>query len=214
MSELQHRLEKLVLRLDYMGMRVEQIVLDSLEALDKTDVHAADEVIANDEAIDSEEVQIEQECIRLLALYQPAAVDLRTICTIIKVNSDLERIADLAVTIGKQVKHAFSNQVDILQYDGLDRLKSQALESLGRAVRMLAANDMATAKKIIEFDTKIDESYKKLVGEVLSRNETAVVSITMINIARALERIGDLCSNIAEDIIFLRTGDIVRHSSD
>lgn len=212
MSELQKRLQSLMLRLDYMGMRVEQQVHDSVEALQKKDVDAANRIQEFDEKVDREEVEIEQECIRLLALYQPAAIDLRTICTIIKVNNDLERIADRAVNLAKQVAHIISNELDLSDYPDLVPLKETVFDMLSRTVRMINTTEIHTAKEVIEMDDMVDNRYKSLLQMILSRNESAAKAITANNIAKGFERIADLCTNISEDIIFLRTGEIVRHA--
>jgi phosphate transport system protein len=215
MTELQDRLNQLVLRLDRMGMRVEQAVIDALRAATEGDVQAGAAVDDNDSIVDREEVEIEQECVRLLALYQPAAVDLRTICTIIKVNSDLERIADLSASIGRRVKHVVKDHLDFCEDAGFCELRDATLEQLGRTVRMLTATDASTARAVINGDQEIDRAYGEYVRGVLDAEDRhaggAEPAMTRINLAKALERIGDLCTNIAEDVIFLRTGDIVRH---
>jgi phosphate transport system protein len=217
MSELQSRLNTLVLRLDHMGMRVEQALADALRALRKNDEKAGQAVDENDPVIDREEVEIEQECIRLLALYQPAAVDLRTLCTIIKINSDLERIADLAAGMGRRVKHLVEEKIVLAEYEEFDHLAHATQDAVGRTVRMLSRTDVETAWKVIRSDDLIDKGYKHLVQAVLEKEDRRTGGLsgamTVINLAKALERIGDHCTNIAEDIIFLRTGDIVRHSA-
>lgn len=216
MAELQERLEKLILRLDLMGMRVEQALADAIHAIKNGDVSGGQNVNRRDSAIDREEVEIEQECIRLLALYQPAAIDLRTICTIIKANNDLERIADLAAGIGRRVKHATGNQIDFECYPDFDHLVSITTDILGKTVRTLKAADSDNAQKIIKADDDIDHCYREFVSGILANQnqsaETVETALTLINLAKAMERIGDLCTNIAEDIIFLKTGDIVRHA--
>lgn len=216
MSELQSRLDKLVLRLDHMGMRVEQAVIDALSALRKSDMQAGIAVDKNDPIIDREEVEIEQDCIRLLALYQPAAIDLRTLCTIIKINSDLERIADLAASMARRVKHVVANKVSLEKYKEFEHLAQLTVDILGRTVRMLSSTDTAVARKVIESDALIDKGYRHVVQTVLEHEDRRVggagAAMTVINLAKAMERIGDHCTNIAEDIIFLRTGDIVRHA--
>ena len=216
MPELQNRLNKLVLRLDHMGMRVEQAVIDALHALRKGDAEAGLAVDQADPVIDREEVQIEQECIRLFALYQPAAIDLRTLCTIIKVNSDLERIADLAASMGRRVKHVVSDDVALEEYKEFEHLAQATVDILGRTVRMLSGTDTDAAREVINSDTLIDKGYRHVVQSVLEHEDRRIggagPAMTVINLAKAMERIGDLCTNIAEDVIFLRTGDIVRHS--
>jgi phosphate transport system protein len=216
MSELQSRLNKLVLRLDRMGMRAEQAVIDAVHALQKGDIQAGLQVDENDRVIDAEEVEIEQECIRLLALYQPTAIDLRTICTIIKVNNDLERVADLAASIGRRVKDVVVNSCSLHDRPAFDTLTRDMLDILGRTVRLIPASDTDSAKRIIQFDQQVDRGYHNVVQSALSveggRPGGAERALVIINLAKAMERIGDMCTNIAEDIIFLRTGDVVRHS--
>ncbi len=216
MSELQERLEKLLRRLDLMGMRTEQALVDAIRAAREGDIDAGLEVNQRDSLIDREEVEIEQECIRLLALYQPAAIDLRTICTIIKVNSDLERIADLAASIGRRTKHVVEDGIDFSRYDSFDPLVDATADTLGRTIRTLRASDTTAAQGVINSDDLIDEAYKRFVRSVLDTESKKAggveAAMTLINIAKAMERIGDLCTNIAEDIIFLRTGDIIRHA--
>ena len=216
MAELQQRLEKLLLRLDRMGMSVEQALSDALRAVNDADVQAGQLVNQQDSEIDREEVCIEQECIRLFALYQPTAIDMRTLCTVIKVNNDLERIADLAASIGKRVKHVAEDEINFEQYPDFDTMARIASDILSRTVRMLNAADTTTAYSVIESDDDLDLSYSKFVRSVLDTEGKQLggvqTAMTLINLAKALERIGDLCTNIAEDIIFLRTGNIVRHS--
>jgi phosphate transport system protein len=216
MSELQSRLDKLVLKLDYMGMRVEQALADAVRAIEEGDPEAGREVDEHDSLIDREEVEIEQECVRLLALYQPAAIDLRTICTIIKSNSDLERIADLAAGMGRRVRHLVDDEIDLEQYPEFRHLARATMDQVRRTVRILSAPDAATARVIIDGDEQIDKGYWHLVRSVLDSQEGRIggaeAAMTLINLAKAMERIGDLCTNIAEDIIFMRTGDIIRHA--
>lgn len=217
MNELQSRLHRLTLRLDHMGLRVEQAVADALAAVDSGDLDAGLAVDAADSVIDREEVEIEQECIRLLALYQPTAIDLRMICTVIKINNDLERIADLACSIGRRVKHVVNDKVPLAENVGYQRLCQDILDVLGTTVRILSTTDPVTARGVIKSDNRVDEDYWLFVRSVLDGENTGIggvePAITMINLAKALERIGDHCTNIAEDIIFLRTGEVVRHAS-
>ena len=215
MSELQKRLEKLLLRLDHMGLRVEQAVMDAIEALKGNNVGAGQKVDEDDRIIDREEVEIEQECIRLLALYQPAAIDLRTICMVIKVNSDLERIADKAGSIGRRVKHVAAENIRLSDYAGFEQLEQKTVEILRGTVRLLGSADLQSSEQIRQAEARIDEIYNEVVGGILEREGQRVggaeVALTLILLARAFERISDLCSNIAEDVIFLKTGDIIRH---
>jgi phosphate transport system protein len=203
-----------MLKLDHMGMRVEQALMDALRAVREGDLTGGLSLQERDAFIDRTEVEIEAECIRLLALYQPAAIDLRTLCTIIKVNSDLERIADLASNIGRQVRYVIEESVPVRDFPEYDALASLVGDELSMTTRMLNVADTGEAERVIHLDREVDEVHRKLIESVLEAGERGVspeATLTLINLGRALERIGDHCTNIAEDVIFLRTGDIVRH---
>jgi phosphate transport system protein len=205
-----------MLRLDRMGMRCQQAVLDAIAAAEERDADAGSLVDEQDAEIDREEVDIEQECIRLLALYQPAAVDLRTICFAIKVNNDLERIADKAASIGRRVKHVAAERIDLAQYPGWTDLVREVTDRLDKTLRAIATRNLDAARAVIASDPNVDAAYGRFVRTALTkeRSDPAGVDVvlTLTLLARALERIGDLCTNIAEDVVFLCTGDIVRHA--
>lgn len=216
MSELQKRLESLLLRLDRMGLRTEQAVHEALRAVAEGDVLAGEQVDEEDALIDAEEIEIERECVRLMALYQPTAIDLRTLVFAIKANSDLERIADKAAHIGRRVKHLVAEGIrlsDLPEYGDLVRV---ALDALGRTVRLLSRPEAEAARQVIALDQAINHAYKKLARRALADpglRADVDRTLTVFLLARALERIGDLCTNVGEDVVFLCTGDIVRHPS-
>ena len=216
MRQLQGRLDRLMLRLDLMGMRCQQAVLDALAAAEDRDADAGSLVDEQDSEIDREEVDIEQECIRLLALYQPAAVDLRTICFVIKANNDLERIADKAASIGRRAKHVAAERIDLAQYPGWTDLVREVTERLDKTLRAIATRNLDAARAVIASDPGVDDAYGRFARTALTRERSdpagVDVVLTLTLLARALERIGDLCTNIAEDMVFLCTGDIVRHA--
>ncbi|HAU37093.1 MAG TPA: phosphate transport system regulatory protein PhoU [Phycisphaerales bacterium] len=216
MSELQKNLEKLALRLDRMGMQVAQAVDNGLKAIADRDVAAGEKVDEDDSKIDREEVEIEQECINLLALYQPTAIDLRRICCIIKVNSDLERIADIAARLGRRVKHIVAGDIRLEDFPGYAPLVAATREILSLTVRMLNSTDAELPRQVIAADHKLDSAYAKFAREALDAGRKTPdidTALTLALLARSLERIGDHCTNIAEDIFFLITGDIIRHSA-
>ena len=216
MPQLQNHLDRLMLRLDRMGMRCQQAVLDAVAAAEERDADAGSLVDAQDTEIDREEVDIEQECIRLLALYQPAAVDLRTLCFIIKANNDLERIADKAASIGRRVKHVTEERIDLAKYPGWTDLVREVTGRLDQTLRTITTRNLDAARAVIASDPNVDAAYGRFVRAALTRERSdpagVDVVLTLTLLARALERIGDLCTNIAEDGVFLCTGDIVRHA--
>jgi phosphate transport system protein len=216
MPELLRRIDHLMLRLDRMGLRCQQAVLDALAAVETRDVAAGAAVEMGDADIDREEVEIEQECIRLLALYQPAAGDLRTVCFAIKANNDLERIADKAASIGHRIKHLKAQAVDLSRDGEWRTLARQTTERLDRTLRAISMRNVEAARDIIAGDQALEHACSEYIRKVLARerNDPAGVDIviTLALLARALERIAELCTNIAEDVVFLCTGNIVRHA--
>jgi phosphate transport system protein len=217
MPELQRSLDALARRLDHMGLRVAQAVDNALRAIRDGNIVAGERVGRDDSQIDQEEVEIEKECIDLLALYEPKAVDLRRICCIIKVNNDLERIADLAARLGRQVEHLVAGNVAIHDFPEFDELEKAARNILEMTVRLLNSTEANLPRQVIEADRDVDTACRRFALAVL---ETAKrhpgnidAPLTLITLARSLERIGDHCTNIAEDTFFFLTGEIVRHSA-
>jgi phosphate transport system protein len=216
MSELQKSLERLALRLDRMGMRVAQAVDDGLKAIAARELAAGEKVDEDDSVIDREEVEIEQECINLLALYQPTAIDLRRICSIIKVNNDLERIADIAARLGRRVKHIIASEIRLEDYPGYVPLVAATRDILGMTVRMLNSTGAELPRQVIAADRQLDSAYATFTRDVLDAGRQAAdidAALTLVLLARSLERIGDHCTNIAEAVLFLVSGDIIRHSA-
>jgi phosphate transport system protein len=198
-----------------MASAVEDMLDEACTAALEADHSMARRVIARDVEIDAEEVAIEAEVIRLITLFQPMASDMRLLTTVLKVNNDLERIADCAVNIAQRARHLESagmaaNAADVKQ------LAQGAGQMLRSAVRAYADQDASAARRLIEQDAAVDAFYGQLIRKVA---EEATRSPEMINtyldvlsIAKNLERIADHATNIDEDVIFLGTGEIVRHN--
>lgn len=219
MSELPKHLHGLLVKLDYMGLRVEQLLCDALEAVVTKNETLAEAVIQGDEKVDQQEVEIERECIRLLALFQPAAVDLRRICFVIKVNSDLEQMADLCVAMAKHVASLAESSLSVNEFEAFQSLADAVTKALGKTIRLVGdTHDTATAYQLIEGDRWIDAMFRQCSYSLLhsdTREKATLDEILAIaSVARALERLGDLCVNIAEDVVFLSTGEIIRHGGE
>jgi len=216
MPELQRNVDALMRQVDRMGLRVQQTVLDALDALGRRDVEDGQVVSSQDSAIDAEEVAVEKECVRLLALYQPAAVDLRSLCFVIKANNDLERIADKAASIGRRIKHLVADGIDLGRYPEWPVLVRLVTDRLDETLRAISSRSLDSAQALIASDTEVEEAYRKLARHIISRAREAPdgvdMAVTLILLVRSLHRIGELCTNIAEDIVFVCTGDIVRHA--
>jgi phosphate transport system protein len=185
-----------------------------LESLWKLDVAAAAEVRRRDDTIDREEVEIEAECFRLLALQHPFARDLRAVTFILKVNADIERVADHASSIAKVVTRldlSWTPRWPVALVEMGQRVPLMC-HSLLRAV---LEEDAQIAARIVAEDETIDALEKRLFKEVeeMMRQDTQSVhnGLLVYRAGRELERVGDLMKSIAEDVIYLTTGNIVRH---
>ena len=207
-------LDDLKSRLSRMGAVVQQHVEQSVESLVTLDPKLAQQVIEADAKVDEEEVKVEKGAIDLLALHQPAAGDLRMITTIIKANSDFERIADCAVNIAQRVLPVSRHKGYEVPAD-IKLLANSVIGTLRDTIKAFNLADEAVARHVLRGDDIIDALYHQIVQDTLTQMEGAKreadVNLANIMIAKNLERIGDHCTNIAEDVIFVRLGRIVRH---
>lgn len=207
-------LDDLKSRLSRMGAVVQQHVEQSVESLVTLDPKLAQQVIEADAKVDEEEVKVEKGAIDLLALHQPAAGDLRMITTIIKANSDFERIADCAVNIAQRVLPVSRHEGYEVPAD-IRLLANSVIGTLRDTIKAFNLADEAVARHVLRGDDVVDALYHQIVQDTLTQMEGAKreadVNLANIMIAKNLERIGDHCTNIAEDVIFVRLGRIVRH---
>ncbi|NQU26746.1 MAG: phosphate signaling complex protein PhoU [Candidatus Marinimicrobia bacterium] len=211
-----HEIELIKQSLLRISAMAEEAVKKSVFALTNHNLEYALEVIKNDELIDHEEVILEENCLKVLALHQPVAMDLRYIVSTLKINNDLERIGDLAVNIAKlavrqierspaEIPAGITSMAKIVQ----DMLKS----SLDAMVKM----NTKKARKVCQADEEVDILHKDTFGYVekkIRRNpEQTGDFLILIGISRYLERIADHATNIAEDVIYMVEGEISRHSN-
>ncbi|MBN1141917.1 MAG: phosphate signaling complex protein PhoU [Deltaproteobacteria bacterium] len=208
------RLKKSILSL---AAEVEYIFQKSILALKLMDPVMAEEQIERDETIDRMEVELEEECLKILALYQPVAGDLRFIVSILKINNDLERIADLAVNIAERAM-AITREKKVPSPFDYARMAHLVDHMLQKSLDALVGLDPALARRVIELDEEVDilhrETYGK-VREALIRNpEDFSAVLSYLGVSRHLERIADYATNIAEDVIYMTEGEIVRHKTD
>ena len=196
------------------GGSVEKQVNDAYEALCNLDVPAAQRVIRQDEEVDTEEVQLEEECLKLLALYQPVAVDLRLIVSILKINMDLERIGDHAAHISRiGIRLAELPHIELPQ--SMHTIYQQSKLMLRKSLLAFVEADSTMAEAVLRMDEEIDALCKATMPgqiELIRGNpEETEQRLMVITACRQLERIGDHAANIAEDVIYLLSGDIIRH---
>jgi len=226
MSELIKRLERLFLKLDHTALLVEQALADALFAVESGNDEDVETLIQSDVSIDTREVETERECIRLLALYQPAAIDLRRICFVVKANSDLERIADYCVKIAKRGRKMHRANISMKSFPAFYKLAEQVGATYRQTIRLFTLRGdsesaesecgMETARTIITADGETDDLFREFLDQTLASEEMfhgrLKVWYELVSLGRSLERIGDLCTNIAEDAIFMFSGEIVRHA--
>ncbi|MCX7927821.1 MAG: phosphate signaling complex protein PhoU [Candidatus Omnitrophica bacterium] len=198
-----------------MGIMAEEAIFKSVEALKNRDKNQAQTVIDEDKKIDALENVIDEKCIDLIARYQPMAKDVRFITTAMKINSDLERIADLAVDIAQRVielsaKPLLKPLVDI------PKLSSIAQKMVQNALDAFVNRDVSLAKQVFEgepqADTLRNNVYTELVYDYLAKDPTtADRAVPLLLISRHLERICDHATNIAEDVIYMVEAKVVKH---
>ena len=196
---------------------VEESVRQAVRAVQERSTALAQQVIESDYQIDLTEVEVEEDCLKILALYQPVAGDLRFIVAVLKINNDLERIGDLAVNIAERAAFlAMKEPVDIpFDFPGMAE-KAQAM--LRKSLDALVNLDPALAREVCIADDEVDEINRAMYKQVkdgIRRHLSDLTSlIHLLNISCHLERIADLATNIAEDVIYMVEGQIIRHRTE
>ena len=210
-------LEKLKKEILLIGSMVEDATHKAILALTESRIELANEVIAGDRGVDRKEIEIEEECLKILALHQPVAADLRYVVAAMKVNNDLERCGDLAGNIAARAQYliALPESVDVPEEikEMAQRVRVMLRESLNAVVHL----DTHLARKVLHDDDDIDERHRQLYSLLRVRMEENPKRIesemNLLSVSRYLERIADLATNIAEDVVFMVDGDVIRHRS-
>ncbi|MBN2134127.1 MAG: phosphate signaling complex protein PhoU [Acidobacteria bacterium] len=211
---LQRELDKLKKKLLSVGALVEENVRNSVDIINNYSDEKLQKIRMNDDKIDEYEVDVEEDCLKILALHQPVAVDLRFIVAVLKINNDLERASDQAVNIAKHSKHANTKSKDGVEFDFSDMGK-KAQMMLKNSLDALVNFDYDLAQSVRKADDEVDdihkEMYKILEEKFMKCSGDAGYMMNIMQISRNLERIADLATNIAEDVIYMIEGKIVRH---
>lgn len=196
-----------------MAGMVQSSVRQAVEALVSSNAQMSQLVFESEAAIDQEEVEIEKLAINLLALHQPAASDLRTVFSIVKINSDLERIGDCAENVARQAE-ALASVHGVAPRDLRDMARA-TLKQVEEMVRCYSANDDTLAEQICREDDAIDALYNQVFQDtrsyMIQHPQEVPAGLATIIAAKNLERMGDHCTNIAEDVLYRMRGKIVRH---
>ncbi len=213
-SHLRKDMEKLKQRILKVATASEEILETSLRALKELSLPLAAKVIDADRNVDLMEIDAEEECMKILALHQPVAGDLRFVVTVLKINSELEHIADIAVNIAKRVSYIGAARADIPF--NLDMMTGHVLEMMKNSVDAFLRSDEYLAIQVCKADEFIDAENRKAYANVAKASaENPRFAMTHMNyllVSRSIERIADLCTNIAEDVIYMKRSIIVRHN--
>ncbi len=210
----QRALDEIHQQLLAMSGIVEQMIDKATRSLIHQKPVLAEEVIDSDEEVNEAEVSIEEECLKILALHQPVASDLRRIATVMKINVALERIADLACNIAER-----SQCMQMHPYfptpDGMEEMVRLATRMVQMSLDSFVKSDSELAMKVIQTDPEVDALNKAVIAELrmLMQQDSTLVepALHCFSAARHIERIGDQAENIAEDVIYVVDGDIIRH---
>ena len=197
-----------------LGAMVELSVERAIDAIERRDEATARAVIDNDDKIDDKEVDIEECCLKILALHQPVATDLRFIVAVLKINSDLERIADLAVNIAERAAFLATQPQPDVSFD-FPRMAGVVQTMLRSSIDALVNANTDLAYQVWASDDEVDamnrEMYIKTQQAIVKHPDQAESIIHLLSASRHLERIADGATNIAEDVIYMIKGEIVRH---
>jgi phosphate transport system protein len=210
----QEELESLQGRLLEMGGLAEERVRAAVQGLASRDAAAIDKVLRGDEPVNRLHIEVDERCFRLLALYQPMATDLRAIVAAVKINTDLERVGDLAVNIAEAAQR-YVGHAPVKKLIDIPKMGEIAQSMLRDSLDAYVKRDTALAHEVLNEDDELDglktQVFRELLTYMLQDPSTVEPALDLILVSRHLERIGDHATNIAEDVIFMVSALDVRH---
>jgi phosphate transport system protein len=193
---------------------VEEAFHKAVAAIERRDTSLAEDVIRSDARVDEMEVEVEEECLKILALHQPVAMDLRYIVAVLKLNNDLERIGDLAVNIAEQGQRLADRTAPVVTVE-LTEMTRRVEWMLSGSLDALVNLDVETARQICAADDEVDRMHRQVYDQIQAMmregGQRVDTLIHILSVSRYLERIADLSTNIAEDVLYMVDGEIVRH---
>jgi phosphate transport system protein len=211
-DELQH-LQELLLR---MGGLVEQQIARAIESLVERDSDLAREVIRRDREVNQLDILVDEECLKVIALHQPAAGDLRFVTTALKVNTDLERIGDMAVNICERAIE-LNEEPTLKPYIDIPRMAKEAAQMVHTSLDAFVRRDTELARAVVEEDDVVDayahQLYRELLSYMVEEPKTITRATRILLISKYLERIADHATNIAEMVVFMVDGKMIRHAT-
>jgi len=210
-------LKELKERLLYMGSLVEERIYKSIKALVERNEEQCKEIIATDDLINDLQIEIDDRCLKLLALRQPIAIDLRFITAAMKINSDLERMGDLAVNISEN-SLSLLKQPQLKPLIDIPRMAQISQTMVKDSLDAFVRRDIELARKVLLMDDEVDglkdQVFRELLTFMISDPQTIPRALNLILISRHLERIADHATNIAEDVIYMVLGKDIRHHAE
>jgi len=216
MRHLQREIDRLKRKILGLGALVEDNLRSAFQAIEQRDPAMARRVIATDEVIDQNEVDVEEECLKILALYQPVAGDLRFLVAVIKITSELERIGDLGSNIAERALQLVDEHPVPVPH-GFAVMADRTRAILEKALDALVRQDAVVARLVLAADDEIDALYRDLIEELKAilrvDPEHLDAIVLLFSVARYLERLADHATNIAEDVLYMVEGEIHRHQT-
>jgi phosphate transport system protein len=213
-KHLDRDLEHLKKELLMMGALVEEQLSKAVTSLVERRDDLVDEILEGDEDIDHREVVVEEDCLKMLALHQPVAADLRFIVTIMKVNSDLERMGDHAVNIAERARY-LSRRPALKLTVNLSAMVRYVQLMVRESLDALVNRDPKLARRVCLDDAFVDEQNKQmhrdLIAQMKASPDIVEPASDMLSVSKQLERVADLATNIAEDVVFMVEGELIRH---
>ncbi len=213
-KQLPRQIDGLKQSILFVGTLVEEAIAKAISAMMNRERSVANEVIEADAEIDRMEVDVEEECLKILALYQPVAADLRFVVAVLKINNDLERMGDLAKNIAKRVVFLSNCERIDLPVEFRD-MAIRAQRMVKESLDALVNSDPALAQQVRDSDDEVDAMRRtvetQIENQIASHPERTECLLRVASVARHLERIADMATNVAEDVIYMVEGEIVRH---
>lgn len=216
-NQLQRDMEILKKSLAHVGNLALTELNKSIQALTTRDIELAREVNKIDDVLDASEVKLEQQCLSVLARHQPVAQDLRYLTSVLKINQLIENSGDTAKRIAKRAEYLAQRPPLQVEFD-ITTMAQRVVMMFDQSLRAFLALDRNVSRDVIDMDEEVDRKYRKytdsLVAYIEANPEQTEESVQLMNIVRHLERAADRAVDIAEQVVYILTGDIIRHSGN
>jgi phosphate transport system protein len=213
-KHFQVEIERLKRKLLNLSSVVEDLVFKAVKSVEQRDATLAESVVKSDNEVDEIEVDVEEECLKILALHQPVAIDLRIVIAVLKINNDLERIGDLACNIADRAL-SLAQRKKISVVFPFTQMASKVKQMLHESIVSFVNLDVKLARQVCASDPEVDRIHKevhKLIEDNVKKTPEEIDAYMFyLSVSRNLERIADHATNIAEDVIYMVEGEIVRH---